>query len=123
VLVGLVKLSEDLAWAAGLIEGEGCFTLHTGSPYFQLDSTDEDVLQKLHKVFPFATLRGPYQHKTKPQTKPVWRIDAFGTKAIPVMNAVYPYLCSRRKARIDGLIKIYKEKAKSKHHPNWNPGV
>lgn len=97
----------NIPWAAGLIEGEGCFTWHSDGkrPYFLLDMTDKDVLENFQKVFPETNLRGPYFHKNKPHTKARWRIDAYGNKCETIMDAVYPYMGYRRKDRIDDLRK------------------
>lgn len=93
----------DIAWAAGLIEGEGCFTWHSDGrhPYFLMDMTDKDVLVKFQTIFPDTNLRGPYAHKNKPQHKPRYRVDAFGPKALHVMQTVYSYMGDRRKAKMD----------------------
>lgn len=100
----------DIAWAAGLIEGEGCFTVHSKyHPYFLLDMCDLDVLEKFHKIFPESNLRGPYTDIKRPDNKPRYRIDAFGPKCIEIMNAVYPHLCNRRQAKITELYLIYAE--------------
>jgi hypothetical protein len=92
----------NIAWAAGLIEGEGCFTWHSEGkhPYFLMDMTDRDVLEKFQLVFPFVNLRGPYTHKNKPLNKPRWRVDAFGSKAIQIMEAILPYMGKRRTCKI-----------------------
>ncbi len=67
----------DIAWAAGLFEGEGCFTAcyqrKTGRRYLHavLVSTDQDVLERFHrivgvgKIYPKAPRR--------PEHKPCWR--------------------------------------------------
>lgn len=105
--LGFVRLYKetDLAWAAGLIEGEGCFTLHSKRhPYLLVDMTDKDVLEKLHSIFPFGNIRGPYLHKNKPKHKPRWRFDAFGPKCRHIMLHIFPYLCSRRKSKINELL-------------------
>jgi len=96
----------EIAWAAGIIEGEGCVTLHSEHPYLTVDMTDRDVIEKLVIIFPTATFRGPYFHKSKPQHKPRFRFDAFGTKALPILREIYPYMLSRRKARIDEVLKV-----------------
>lgn len=96
----------DLAWAAGLIEGEGCFTLHKGKslhPYLLLDSTDADVIEKLHSIFPFGNKRGPYRSK-KLNHKDRYRFDAYGPKARNIMINIYPYMCSRRKLKINEIM-------------------
>lgn len=101
---------EKVIWAAGLIEGEGCFTLHSKNhPYFLLDMCDRDVLETFHSVFPFTNFRGPYTNPKKPKHKPRYRIDAFGPKAYALMAAVYPFLLSRRQAKIKDLFEKYKE--------------
>ncbi len=97
----------ELAWAAGLIEGEGCFTKHTNAPYILVDMTDKDIIQRLYGIFPFGIMRGPYSNKTKPQHKPRWRFDAFGPKAKIIMEAIRPYMGERRGAKIDELLKDY----------------
>lgn len=96
----------EIAWAAGLIEGEGCFTKHSGHPYLLVDMTDKDVILKLQTVFPTGTVRGPYTHKSKPQHKPRWRFDAFGTKAVPIMKVLRPYMGERRGIKMDELLAL-----------------
>ena len=99
-------MESNYAWAAGLIEGEGCFTYHSDGkrPYFLMDMTDKDVLQKFQVVFPETNLRGPYLHKNKPLHKERWRIDAYGDKCVHIMKAVYPWMGQRRKNKIDELL-------------------
>jgi hypothetical protein len=97
----------DLAWAAGLIEGEGCFTIHSKRhPYLILDMTDKDVIEKLHSIFPFGNIRGPYRHKTRPEYKDRWRFDAYGPKARHIIINIFPYMCSRRKAKMKELMEL-----------------
>lgn len=95
------------AWAAGLVEGEGCFTYHSDGkrPYFMMDMVDKDVLESFKEVFPFCNLRGPYLHPNRPKQKPRYRVDAYGDKCVLIMKALYPYLEIRRQARIDELLK------------------
>lgn len=97
-----------IAWAAGIIEGEGCFTEHSGLPYILVDMTDKDVILRLHEVFPSGNVRGPYTHKTKPHNKPRWRFDVFGSKAIPVMKTLLPYMGERRTEKISQLLQLKK---------------
>lgn len=99
-------MESNYAWAAGLVEGEGCFTWHSDGkrPYFLMDMCDEDVLRKFQIVFPETSLRGPYFHKYKVNQKPRFRIDAYGDKCITIMKAIYPWLGERRKAKIDELL-------------------
>jgi hypothetical protein len=98
--------STDIAWAAGLIEGEGCFTVHSKKhPYLLLDMCDKDVIERLHSIFPYGNVRGPYLSK-KPNHKPRWRFDAFGPKCRRIILDIYPYMCKRRKERINELMEL-----------------
>lgn len=90
----------DIAWAAGLVEGEGCFTRHSEKHlYFLMDLCDLDVLERFQKIFPQVNLRGPYFSK-KESSKPRYRVDAFGTKAEGLVKELFPHLCSRRKSQV-----------------------
>lgn len=104
----------EIAWAAGLLEGEGCFTIHTGHPYILIDMTDKDVIEKLLTVFPIGTMRGPYVHHKRPQYKPRWRFDAFGTKAVPILKVLRPFMGDRRGNRIDELLELNNHNNSSK---------
>ena len=68
--------------------------------------TDKDVIERLHGVFPFGNIRGPYTHKNKPQNKPRWRFDAYGPKARNIIIQIAPYLGIRRRARIQELMEL-----------------
>ena len=53
---------EELAWAAGFFDGEGCFRLHTGK-YAQIivNQVHPEVLQRFHHaVHSLGILTGPY---------------------------------------------------------------
>jgi hypothetical protein len=43
-------MQSEVAWAAGLFDGEGCFTLSDGRPRAKLNSTDEDVVQRFADI-------------------------------------------------------------------------
>lgn len=108
MVVVLVEFRESIIWAAGLIEGEGCFTLHSKNhPYFLLDMTDKDVVYSIKNIFPFLNLRGPYKREGR-VNKDIWRVDAFGPKCYALMIMVYPFLHLRRQQKIRDLIDLWK---------------
>jgi hypothetical protein len=90
---------EELAWAAGLFEGEGCFS--AGSPYgqkAQLAMTDEDVVRRFHRVVGFGNVH-EYTQKV-PDRKPMfwWRAHSFENfQALVAM--LWPWLGERRRER------------------------
>ena len=66
-------MSEDIAWATGLFEGEGCITASGGTaaartPELHLDMTDEDVVRRLAIVLG-GNVTGPYH---KGSNKPLY---------------------------------------------------
>lgn len=100
---------ENLAWAAGLFEGEGCIHDGRNTPVMSLATTDEDVLRKFHLIIGLGTINGPYQRGTK---KPVWAWSSCGFRSIQaIVCAFWNSLCKRRKEKaIDVLEKWSKKK-------------
>jgi hypothetical protein len=93
---------EDLAWVAGLFEGEGSFNLLQARTYpiarAKLNSTDRDVVERLFRIIGFGSFFEvpPTQEHHKPQWQ--WQIASFeGVQAFIAL--VWPWLCSRRQAR------------------------
>jgi hypothetical protein len=68
---------EEVAWAAGLFEGEGCLTITSGQPVMRLNSTDEDAPQRFYEIVGAGKVYGPYPRK--PPRKPV----LFGREYVP----------------------------------------
>jgi hypothetical protein len=98
---------EELAWAAGLFEGEGSFcntNNYKGVSGFlsQIGTfTDLDVLKRFHKVVGgIGYIYGPYERKTKdgrPQ-KTCWTWRAMSFEQVQAIVALlWPWLGERRK--------------------------
>lgn len=89
----------DLAWAAGIIEGEGsvrinALTKHNhGALIVSVTSTDADMLEPLAEWFG-GTVKPA---TTRVECKPAWRWTVASRQAAAVLVAVQPYL---RVARI-----------------------
>src|SRR4051812_10898075 len=73
----------EIAWAAGLFEGEGCLrvndTYGAKRPRAELVSTDEDVVRRFHAIVGVGNVHGPYPSRNperghKPKT--VWACAA-----------------------------------------------
>jgi hypothetical protein len=90
---------ENLAWAAGLFEGEGCITRRQGvQTNLVMTMTDEDVVRRFHAIIGHGKVYGPY--KTKTGVKLQWRWACTGSKhCIAVLAALWCFLGERRKAR------------------------
>lgn len=86
----------ELAWLAGLFEGEGCFYFRT-TPIAVLQMTDEDVVRKASVL-----LRRKLRTTAKPlpSGKIVYQTETTGTDAIGLMESLLPYMGIRRTAKI-----------------------
>jgi len=99
----------ELGWAAGILEGEGCFFVTTRKtakygPYVyarvMVCMTDRDIIERLQHVTGVGVLERVRQRKD-PKHKPIsqW-IVCRNQEAIELMVAVYPHMGTRRQARI-----------------------
>lgn len=96
---------EQIAWVAGFIEGEGCFSVkwHTlkdgtrrGRPQVVVQSCDHDVIARLHSWLGAGTLNGPYSRGVN---KPVYRWVAMRLDDVQqIVKMTLPYLGERRTA-------------------------
>ncbi len=100
----------DIAWAAGLFEGEGCFTQGHGNDATRTHlfriivvSTDLDVLERFKRVLGVGRI-SPVKHRLRPHHKQQWRYDlGASVEVLRCVELLYPYLGIRRRARADEL--------------------
>jgi hypothetical protein len=92
----------DVAWLAGLFEGEGHIRLIRHQTV-QLDvrMTDEDVLRRALRISGCGNVTGPYT-PSQPNRKPFWVWSVGKREEVrEVLEAIYPLMGSRRRARIE----------------------
>lgn len=91
----------NLAWAAGIFEGEGTvFTrVGTGSPILQINMTDLDVLESVRDILG-GKIYGPYLRTNAFQKKPRWDWCQSGEEAHETVQRLLPYLGTRRQAQV-----------------------
>jgi hypothetical protein len=109
----------SVAWAAGIIEGEG----HIQARYrsgpstygkniaikVRVVMTDRDVVEKLCQVFGVGKV-SPYFPTTGLGKKPLYRWDAASRDAVVlVCDAIYPWMGTRRRRQIDQLRQLLAE--------------
>lgn len=98
--------NEDIAYAAGLYEGEGCVSGHPGglSPngkrYMRIaitiKMTDREPLERFVQCVGHGKIYGPYIGA--PPRKPAYMMQISGAKNVAaVMEAILPWLSPRRK--------------------------
>ena len=90
----------DLAWLGGLLEGEGCFSLHLKKyPIIIINMTAEDTIDKVAAMWN----RKVYHRRNQ------WRTQVTGAYAISWMMTLYPFLGKCRQDSIINIIKFWKK--------------
>lgn len=113
------RTREKLAWAAGLFEGEGCFSswetkernrklyLHS-----TLSSTDEDVVKTFQHTIGFGNISGPHakSNKAGKAMKPFWRWRACSFEHNQALIALlWPWLHYRRREKAKEILLAWKQ--------------
>lgn len=99
----------EIAWFAGLMEGEGGFHLSNGKaapeyPRISLAMLDKDIVDRaavfLHSnVTTYATPKGD---------KLMYRCSSAKPEIIkPLLESIYPYLGERRKVQVDTMFAMF----------------
>lgn len=101
----------DIAWAAGFLEGEGCFGTYGkghGSPMVAASQINIEPLERLKKIFPEMTLR-----ETSPSSagNRTWECRCYGDKAISIMREVLPWMSEKKAAQIIDAIEQREQRA------------
>ena len=94
---------KELYWAAGFLEGEGCFGHHNGYQYVDGSQKQEWPLRRLQKLF-----GGHIMCKQKAPFMYCWRV--YGTRARGIVMTLYPLLSPRRQATIREALQLWKAK-------------
>jgi len=92
----------DLAWAGGLFEGEGCFTVQNQRgkcyPVASVSSTDRSTLDRFVRAVGLGKVYGPYRQGGK-GTKPVYLWQLHNSKVGNLLHLLDPWLSERRRTR------------------------
>ena len=100
-----------IAWATGLFEGEGFFTVSIDADTnwrhvsVEIGMTDKDVIDRFHTVFGFGD-RYEVQRPAPRKRMYVWKTGSF-EQVQAVMAALWAGLCSRRRAKIRKVLVSY----------------
>jgi len=100
----------DLAWAAGIIDGEGCISLHivksSRASCFVLRvsvaNTSVLMLSHLREIFGCGTT--VLQQRAAAHHKPRWNWQVCSKQAETVLRQVEPYLVNKREEARVGLL-------------------
>lgn len=100
----------DIYWIAGMLEGEGCFSIVTNRRLPRIDfvSTDFDITMRVSDLMG-SPMRG---RNRKPGEsfgrKPVFVTQLGGKRAAGWMMTIYHLMGNRRRARIREILKIWR---------------
>ena len=103
----------DIAWLAGLLEGEGCFHIANRIDSYgnkriviQLCMTDKDIVERAANLLdvPLKCRNRKTKSGKNLYTANVWDSD----KAIAWMLTLYPYLGIRRQSKIRDCLAVWK---------------
>lgn len=86
---------EQLAWAAGFYDGEGCCSFSNGKRAYRVSivQIDPEVLLKFQAaVLGIGTLQGPYKTASMGNSRPRWQYTATGADAQAVIAMLWPWL-------------------------------
>jgi hypothetical protein len=91
--------TRDLEWAAGFLEGEGCFQLNGMGRYTQRVSAvqvQKQPIEKLQRLFG-GTVK---EMGARNNAKAHWRWSVYGGRARGVMMTLYTLMSPRRQTQI-----------------------
>lgn len=106
-----------LPWAAGILEGEGCFSLHTrksgkraGSSEVAIhcEMTDKDTIEKLHSVLEVGSICHRENKRSDGRIrKHSWILSIQSQKdVLNTLIKVSPYMGNRRKDKIADMVEF-----------------
>jgi hypothetical protein len=99
----------DIAWLAGVLEGEASFGVGKGSPNIQVQMTDEDIIERIRKLWRVRP-RAPWMRKDG--YKPVHGAYLHGVDAIGWMMTIYTFMGVRRREKIKAVIQQWRESSR-----------
>jgi hypothetical protein len=103
------ELGFNTGFMVAILDGEGCFQLIKGSsPEIRLGSTDLDIVVRTCNIIGHNLLR--IGSRVLPSKKIYHYISVGGRDALKLMRLVYPYMCERRKNKIDEIISVVLER-------------
>lgn len=98
----------DLAWLAGLFEGEGCIGLcHQGRPTLQIGMTDQDVVRRAHTVAGVGKVREKALLHRSGKRFWVWSVGRCD-EAASLLELLLPMLGQRRSKRAREVLESYR---------------
>jgi len=124
---------EQIIWLAGLLEGEGCFSIRKRGKNacaisIKLQMTDGDIVQRAAEIMSSrARMRSGGIRQDGLPKKDVFFTDICGDRAAAIMGQILPYMGARRAAKIEEALKAHANRvtisqaAKQRGNYSWKP--
>lgn len=96
----------DLAWAAGFLEGEGCFSRVGASGHAEACQVNEEPIVRLQTLFGGTVSQRLQSRRILPNGSesrsgsPIWRWRVSGARARGIMFTLFHFLSARRRGQI-----------------------
>lgn len=102
----------EIAWLAGLLEGEGYFAWNKswGSARVMLRMGDRDVVERAHKLCRATGVLSKIQRANPRSAIPMYEMRLYGKRAAGVMMTVYAVMGERRQAKIREILDKWKSR-------------
>ena len=94
----------QIAWLAGILEGEGCFGFYRKKATVAITMTDEDVIARVSLLM---KTRYSMQSRRKENWKDTYSIRLSSSKAVYIMATVLPFMGTRRSAKINEILALH----------------
>jgi hypothetical protein len=99
----------DIAWLAGLWEGEGCFSLNRERPRMTINMKDKDIIERAHSLMKVKTNIATNDYRKNSMCNITYSFSLNGRDAIEWMMTFYTFFGSRRQNKIKSIISLWKE--------------
>jgi hypothetical protein len=90
---------EEIAWAAGLFDGEGSITLSDDALHVRMRNTDLELIERFHDIIGVGAVYGPYTRRERDGVgrKPVWDWVAREEDGLDALAMMWSWLSARRR--------------------------
>lgn len=117
----MMQQVREIYWLAGLLEGEGWFSMTNGYVQIGVKMTDLDTIMRARDIM---NPGGHIQvYKANPPRQAQYALSLYGVTAAQWMMTIYPLMGVRRKARIAQLLQHWRSQRKGGKapHPSRTP--
>ena len=112
----------DIAWAAGFLEGEGCFGDNHGSPVIAASQVQREPLERLIINFGGSLHHYSANHNQRKYSYggAIWMWRICGSKAAGMMMTLFSLMSPKRRIKIRNILKRWKKQPGYGHNRRDN---